>query len=228
MTHVKKRIYFATSAILLALLSGCASKTVTPLVTKAKAECMQEGINAPSWICKPEVIDGYASLGIAQKNGADSAQTIRVALQNGRIEIVKQMQLQVREKLNNFANTSKESNKEKVDNLYISIINEIKSRDLHLEEKLQSWTTPSGIVYIHVIAPKSNFDAYLKRAVKLSYVNHKSTWLRFQSKQITNLEKEFGVIIPIEQITKGQGVEIAEQFKVEIVSNTMVGRNRKK
>jgi len=76
--------------------------------------------------------------------------------------------------------------------------------------------------YIHVIAPKSNFDADLKKAVKLSYVKHKSTWLQFNPEQITNLEKEFDVILPMEQ-----GTEIAEEFKVEIVSNTMVGRNKK-
>jgi hypothetical protein len=219
--HVREFFYFAASAVLFVLLGGCTSTTVTP--PAANVECVQDGMRAPSWVCNPQVADAYVSLAIAEKNGADKAQTIKAALEIGRIEIANQMQSQVREKLNNFARTQESSNKEKVDNLYASIASEIKPRDLHLEEKLQAWTTPLGKVYIHVIAPKSNFDADLKRAVKSSYINHKPTWLSFKSKQsIANLEKEFDVRLPLKQ-----GIKLVELFQVESVSKTIVGRNRR-
>ncbi len=234
MIHVRNFFYFAASAVLLVLLGGCASTTpsTTPPIA-AKAECMQDGISAPFWICKPQVADAYVSLAIAETNGADKAQTIKAALEIGRIEIAKQMQSHVREKLDNFARTPEGSNKEKVDNLYASIADEVKPRDLHLQKMLKSWITPSGKVYIHVIAPKSNFDADLKRAVKLSYIHHKRTWLSFKSKQsIANLEKEFDVRMPVEQGIKiaqrlEQGEKVSELFQVERVPNMIVGRNRR-
>lgn len=225
MNHLKSFFYFAASAVLLALLSGCTSTPAptTPAVAAVKAQSEQDGIGAPSWIHKPQVADAYASVGVAQINGADKAQIIKAALYNGRTELAKQVQLQAREKLNNFALTPEGSNKEKVDNLYASIANEVKPEGLYLQERLQSWTTPSGKVYIHVIAQKSSLDAELKKAVELSYMNDQVTWLDFNSKHaISKLEQEFDV-----KLAKVQSVKVATLFQVESVSDMIVGRNRK-
>jgi hypothetical protein len=223
--HVKSFFYFAASAVLLALLSGCASNPpAVAIAAPIKQECMQEGVVAPSWTCKPQLTDVYASLGVAQQNGADKAQTIKNALYNGRVEIAKQIQAQVREKLNNFARTPEGSNKEKIDDLYASIALEVKPKDLYLQERLQSWTTPSGKVFIHVITSKPSFDTSLKKAVKLSYINNKAAWLGFNSSQaIANLEKEFDVVVPIEE----KSVKVANLFQVESVTDMIVGRNRR-
>jgi ribosomal silencing factor RsfS len=220
---LKSYFYFAASAVFLVLLSGCASKTVAtpPKASAVQTECMQDGISAPSWICKPEVADAYASVGIAK--GADKAQTIKDALHNGRAELVKQVQVQVREKLNNFALTPEGSNKEKVDNLYASIANAAKPEDLVLQEKLQSWVTSSGKVYIHVIASKPSIDAEVKKAVNSSYVNDQVTWLDFNSQQsITKLEQAFDI-----QLAKVKSVKVATLFQVESVADVIVGRNKK-
>ena len=227
MIYLKSFFYFAASAILLVLFSGCTSTATPPSL--AKTQCIQDGITAPSWVCKPYAADGYSALGIAEKSGTDKNKTINAALENGRKEIAKQMQSQVREKLNNFARTPQGSNKAKVDNLYTSIIGEIKPKDLHLKKMLQSWITPSGKVYVHMIAPQSNFDADLKRAVKLSYIHHKHAWLSFKSKQsIVSLEKEFDVKMPKEQgIKVAQGTKVAKMFEVEGVSDMIVGRNKR-
>lgn len=225
MTQIKIFFYFTASAIFLTLLSGC-TRTVTTAALPAavvKAECMQEGVIAPSWSCQPQVAGAYASLGVAQVNKEDKAQTVKMALYNGRIELAKQLQSQVREKLDNFALTPEGSNKEKVDNLYASIANSVKPKNLYLQETLESWTTPSGKMYIHVIAPKSSFDTELKKAVKLSYVNDQALWFNFNSKQsMSHLEKEFDV-----KLEKVPGVKIAHLFQVESVPDMIVGRNKK-
>jgi hypothetical protein len=223
--HLKSFFYLAASAVLLALLGGCASITATTptaaVAAPVQGECVQDGISAPLWICKPEVAGAYASVGIAQ--GADKALTIKAALYNGRTELVKQVQTQVREKLNYFALTPEGSNKEKVDNLYASIAHEVKPQDLVLQDKLQSWVTSSGKVYIHVIAPKSSFDTEVKKAVNLSYINDQVTWLDFSSKHaIAKLEQEFDV-----KLAKIESVKVAKLFQVESVSDMIVGRNRK-
>ncbi|MBA3025113.1 MAG: hypothetical protein FP820_01745 [Sulfurimonas sp.] len=225
MIHLKSFFYFAASAVFLALLGGCASTppTAAAVATPIKTECMQEAIGAPSWFNNPQVAGAYASLGIAQINGADKAQAIKDALHNGRTELVKQVQSQVREKLDNFARTPEGSNKEKVDHLYTSIAYAVNPRDLYLQEMLQSWTTPCGKVYIHVIATKSSLDAAVKKAVNSSYINDQVTWLDFNSKQsITKLEQEFDI-----QLAKVESVKVAKLFQVETVSDMIVGRNRK-
>jgi len=226
MNYVKKIFYFAVSTAFLALLSGCtvAPAPASAIAAAANTPCMQEGVSAPFWVCKPEVADAYTGLGVAQINGVDKTEAIQTALYNGRAEIAKQIQSQVREKLDNFARTPEGSNKENVDNLYTSIAREVKPSDIYLQEKLQSWTTPSGKIYIHAIASKSSFETALKKAVQLSCVNDKVIWLAFSSNQsIPNLEKEFDVVIPNQQ-----SVRVAEMFKVESVSDTIVGRNKKR
>ncbi|MBU1216083.1 hypothetical protein KJ870_05575 [bacterium] len=225
MNYVKKIFYFTVSAVFLALFGGCASTPPTPAATATpiKTECMQEALGAPSWFNNPQVAGAYASLGIAQINGADKAQAIKDALHNGRTELVKQVQTQVRQKLDNFSRTPEGSNKEKVDNLYTSIAYAVNPRDLYLQEMLQSWTTPCGKVYIHVIATKSSLDAAVKKAVNSSYINDQVTWLDFNSKQsITKLEQEFDI-----QLAKVESVKVAKLFQVETVSDMIVGRNRK-
>jgi hypothetical protein len=223
--HIRKVFYFTASAVLVALFSGCSGTAAAPatLAAAVQAGCIKEGMRAPSWVCQPEVADAYGSVGVAEKNGADKAQTIKAALYNGRTEIAKQIQTQVREKLNNYARAVGNSNKEQIDTLYTSIANAVQPKDLYLQEKMQSWTTPSGKVYIHVIALKSSFDAELKKAVILSHMNDQVIWLDFNSEQsIATLEKEFDV-----QLAKVQSVQVANSFQVERVSDMIVGHNKK-
>lgn len=222
MIQLRKVFNIAASGVLLVLLGGgCASTVSSPQV---KSECMQEGVSAPSWVCKPQVMNGYASLGIAENYKADSAQAVKEALKDGRIEIVKQIQLQIKDKINNFSRITETSSKEKVDNLYASIAEEVKPMNIILEKELKSWISPSGKLYVHVIAPKSTSDEEIKTAVKASYANDRVTWLSFKSKQaLNNLEKEFGVAMPIQQ-----QVNVAEMFRTEKVTQSSVGRNRKK
>ncbi len=221
MINVKKVFNIAALGVFLALFGGCASPVTNPQV---KSECMQEGVGAPSWVCKPQVMNGYSSLGIAENYKANPAQTIHEALNNGRTEIAKQIQLQVKDKINNFSRVTEISSKEKVDNLYASIAEEVKPMNITLEKEMKSWISPSGKLYVHVIAPKSTSDEEIKTAVKTSYANDRVTWLSFKSKEaLNNLEKEFGVTMPIQQ-----QVTVAEMFRTEKVTQSSVGRNRKK
>ncbi|MFA6138330.1 MAG: LPP20 family lipoprotein [Sulfurimonas sp.] len=220
MINVRKVFNIAASGVLLVLFGGCASTGTKPQV---QSECMQEGVGAPSWVCKPQVMNGYASLGIAENYKANSAQTIQEALKNGRTEIAKQIQSQVKDKINNFSRITAISSKDKVDNLYASIVEEVKPMNITLEKEMKSWISPSGKLYVHVIAPKSTSDEAMKTAVKTSYANDRVTWLSFKSKEaLNNLEKEFDVTMPMQQ-----QVTVAEIFRTEKVMQSSVGRNRK-
>ncbi|MDO8453970.1 MAG: LPP20 family lipoprotein [Sulfurimonas sp.] len=221
MINVRKVFNIAVLGVLLALFGGCASTgSINPQV---KSECMQEGVSAPSWVCKPQVMNGYASLGIAENYKTDSALAVKEALKNGRKEIAKQIQSQVKDKINNFSRITAISSKEKVDNLYESIAEEVKPMNITLEKELKSWVSPSSKLYVHVIAPKSTSDEEIKTAVKTSYLSDRVTWLSFKSKEaLNNLEKEFGVTMPIQQ-----QVNVAEIFRTEKVLKSSVGRNRK-
>ncbi|MDD2791354.1 MAG: hypothetical protein PHU40_11925 [Sulfurimonas sp.] len=220
----KNIFYFAASAVLLALFGGCSSISApAAAATQVQSECMQEGISVSPWICKPEVADAYASVGIAKIAGADKAQAIKMAIDDGRIQISKQIQAQVREKLDNFSRTSQGIDKEKVDELYTSILSKIQAGELQVEQKLQSCTMPSGKVYIHVIASKPSFNTALKNAVNVSYKNDTVLWMSLNSKQaIATLEKEFDVVMPAPKSEK-----VAKIFREEVVSGMIVGRNRK-
>lgn len=227
MIKTREVFYIAVTGVLLVLFGGCAT-TGKSASTKPvnNSQCMQEGVVAASWICKPQIIDGYASLGVAQNYKANPDQTIREAIINGRMEIVKQLQSQVKDKINNFSSITEISSKEKTDNLYASIAEEIKPMNITIDKEMKFWISPSGKLYVHVIAPKSTSDEEIKRAAKRSYLNENVMWLSFESKEaFKNLEKEFGVTMPTQV---QQRVNVAEMLWTENVTQSSVGRNRKK
>ena len=220
-----KKISFIVSAVLIALLSGCAGTFgATNKQAPQKAECMQDGMIAPVWVCKPEVADAFASLGVAQNSGVDKAQTVKNAISNGREELVKQIEPQIREKLANFILTPEGKNKEKVDELVASIMSKINPKAIELPQTLKSSSTPSGKVNVHVIASKESIEAEIKRAVILSQNNDRAAWLGFNSKlAIAHLEKDFGVVMSQERSEK-----VKKAFREEIVTNSIVGRNKRR
>lgn len=221
MIKLKEVLSFTVFGLILTLFVGCSNGT---LATKEAGDCMQDGASAPSWVCKPQVQDAYVGIGIAEKNEANAPKMKEVALNSGRAELAKQMQQQVKDKLDNYMRTNGTSEKEVVNNLYTSISKQVATSDFNLAKDIKTWTAPSGKLYWLLVSPKANFDADLKNAVKLSYLNDKVTWLGFKSKQsIVNLEKEFGVTLPKDQTTK-----VAQGFKVETINDLVVGRNKKK
>ncbi|MFA6196337.1 MAG: LPP20 family lipoprotein [Sulfurimonas sp.] len=221
MLKLKEVLSLTVSGLLLAAIAGCSNAKVA---TKEVGDCMQDGASAPSWVCKPQVQDAYVGIGIAEKNEANPAQMKETALKSGYAELAKQMQVQVKEKLDNYIRTTGTSDKEAINNLYTSISKQVATSDFNLAKDIKTWTAPSGKLYWLLVSPKANFDADLKNAVKLSYLNDKVTWLGFKSKQsVANLEKEFGVTLPKDQTTK-----VAQGFQVETINDLVVGRNKKK
>lgn len=227
MIKTREVFYIAVTGILLVLFGGCATKSISAGTKPVNnSQCMQEGVVVPSWICKPQITNGYASLGVAQNYKANPDQTIKEAIINGRKEIVKQLQSQVKDKINNFSRKTEISSKEKADNLYVSISEEIKPMNITIDKEMKFWVSPGGKLYVHVIAPKSTSDEEIKRAAKRSYSNENVMWLSFESKEaFNNLEKEFGVTMPIQV---QQRVNVAEMLWTENVTQSMVGRNKKK
>lgn len=220
MIKLKEVLYIGASALLLTLISGCSSSNLSA----KNPACGKDTVGAPSWVCQPQIADGYGGLGVAEKNAANPEKMKQEALKNARLEIAKQMQTQVKEKLDTLSKTAEINNKEAVDNLFKSISKEVLKTQISLEKDAKSWKSSSGKLYVLAVAPKSNFDEDLKKAVLSSYTKDRDPWLNYLSNQsLDNFEKEFALTMP-----KKKETTIAQSFKVETINEMQVGRNRRK
>ena len=222
MIKLKQVFIFTASTLLLAVISGCSSANFTA----QKPECGKDTIGAPSWVCSPQSDEGYAGVGVAEKNAGSPEQMKQAAFKNVRFEIAKQMQVELKNKIDNLSRISENKNKEAVDNLVASISKEIFKTHITLAKMGTSWTSASGKLYILGVAPKSDFNADLKKAILSSYAKDKDIWLNYQANHsIDDFEKEFALLMPKKSTND---MTTLHAFQVETVKEVSVGRNRKK
>ncbi|MCW8955090.1 MAG: hypothetical protein OQK48_09145, partial [Sulfurimonas sp.] len=57
---------------------------------------------------------------------------------------------------------------------------------------VDSWTSPSGALYLLVTVPKSSTNEQIKENINTSYKNDRALWQQFKAKNaLESLEKEF-------------------------------------
>ncbi|MDH5465542.1 MAG: LPP20 family lipoprotein, partial [Thiovulaceae bacterium] len=65
-------------------------------------ECKEQGVDAPTWVCIPEVAGGVASVGSAQKSPAGTGFQRQEAMANGRDALARQISVKVKNMFKNF------------------------------------------------------------------------------------------------------------------------------
>jgi hypothetical protein len=134
----------------------------------------------------------YAGVGIAQKSAAGMGHMRRVALANGRSDLAQQIQSQVKDKVETFTRTTGVADAETVDKVNMAVSKQVAKVDLKGSKAVDSWTAPSGSLYLLVTVPQESINKEVKKAVKTSFKNDQALWQQFQSKQaMEGLEKEF-------------------------------------
>jgi hypothetical protein len=222
MIKLKDTIHFSFLTLLLLWLSGCSSHQKT---LSKNDQCIVDAMNAPLWVCKPRVVDGYAGLGAVEKNSTDMLKMENAALKVAKSEIAKQMQTEIKnrvDKLNLTSNNTNIDNKDEISALLKSISKEISKSNLNLSKEVKIWTSASGKLYLLASVQKSNFDEEIKKAVLSSYKKDKNVWISYLSTQsLDEFEKEFALTIP-----KNVASE-TKALRVETIANSRVGLNIK-
>lgn len=179
------------AGIIAATITGCGA---APKLQQEEADfrCKQENVLAPQWTCVPMVEGAYAGVGIAPKSAAGIGHMRRVATANGRSDLAQQIKSQVKDKVETFTRTTGLGDGETVDSVNTAVSKQIAKVDLQGSKAVDSWTAPSGALYLLVTVPEATVNGEVKNAVKTSFKNDNALWQQFQSKNaLESLDKEF-------------------------------------
>ena len=173
-------------------ITGCGGAVAEPKQEEADFRCKQENVLAPAWTCTPMVEGAYAGVGITPKSAAGVGHMRRVALANGRSDLAQQIKSQVKDKVETFTRTTGLGDAETVDSVNTAVSKQIAKVDLQGSKAVDSWTSPSGVLYLLVTVPEATVNGEVKAAVKTSFKNDEALWQQFQSKNaLESLDKEF-------------------------------------
>ncbi len=182
----------ALAGLLSVAITGC-NKKVTPEEEEAPSfACKQENVLAPKWTCIPTADDAYAGVGVAQKSAAGQAMMRRVALASGRVDLAEQIKVQVKAKITLYTGTTGVGASETVDQANEAVTKQVAKVDLVGSKAIDSWTSPSGALYMLVTVSEKDTNKQIKKNIKTSLNNDQALWQQFKAKNaLEGLEKEF-------------------------------------
>ncbi len=180
----------ALAGLIAAGISGCGAQ---PAPEEADFRCKQDNVLAPEWTCMPMAEGAYAGLGVAQKSQAGINLMMTEAQANGRDDLARQIQVQVKNKVENFTRATGVGSGESVDKVTTAVTKQVAKVDLTGSKMIKSWTHPAnGSLYVLMAVPEDSVNKEVKDAVKTSFKNDEALWQQFQSKQaLESLDKEF-------------------------------------
>jgi hypothetical protein len=185
---IKTLSSIALACLIAATISGCGAQPEPEFDNR----CKQENVLAPKWTCIPMVEGAYSGVGISQKSAAGMGHMRRVALANGRSDLAQQIKSQVKDKIETFTRTTGVGDGETVDQVNTAVSKQIAKVDLQGSKGVDTWTAPSGTLYMLVTVPESTVNGEVKKAVRTSFKNDEALWQQFQSKNaLEGLDKEF-------------------------------------
>ena len=191
MTKTISSILFA--GLLSILVTGC-SKEAEPIEQNdiPNFACKQENVLAPKWTCIPNVDDYYSGVGIAQKSAAGMAHMRRVATANGRSDLAQQIKSQVKDKITIYSGTTGVAKDETVDQAIEAVTKQLAKVDLVGSKAIDSWTAPSGALYLLVTVSKNSTNKQIQQNVTTSFNNERALWQQFKAKNaLEGLRKDF-------------------------------------
>jgi hypothetical protein len=179
------------AGLFLSLATGC-SKDAKPEERSVDFACKQEGVTAPKWTCIPNVEDGYAGIGIAEKSAAGMDHMRRVAMANGRSDLAQQIESQVKDKITIYTGTTGVGATETVDKAIETVTKQVAKVDLVGSKAVDMWTAPSGAIYMLVTVSKDAANEQIQNNIRTSFKNDQALWQQFKAKNaLEELEKEF-------------------------------------
>jgi hypothetical protein len=153
----------------LALLVGCSSPVTAPPVTSITAR------NAPAWVDNPAIPDGLGAVGIAQPNALGDSDEMRTEAEaNARTRLAAMMNIRVQSMFSNLFQQVKTGTTEGGKAVSTEVANKV-TEDVKrqiLNENLrgaivqESYTSPAGNYYVHMVMTKETMEKALKGAAK--------------------------------------------------------------
>ena len=178
---MKKAAYLMTGIAMSALLAGCGEKK------QEVADCVfpdTPGTSAPGWICD-EPVSGIevSSVGSAQKSGAGHDFMKQMAATSARVGLAQNMQVQVRNMIKQYVETTGAADSETVDKVMTSVTKQITNETLVGTKILKTRKSPGGHLYVLVGMDEASMQKATEQALKTSMKNERALWQQFKAQK---------------------------------------------
>ena len=186
----------ALASIVALGLTACGGQPAAP-AAKNWDKCMEQGVEAPPWVCVPDMAGGIAATGSAAKSPAGTGFQRQEAMANGRDALARQISVKVKNMFKNFTQQTGVGTDVQVEKLSSNVSKQVASQTLNGSAQKGRWIAPDGSMYVLVaIDPNSAMQA-TKASAKKSLKNDQALWQQFQAKKAdaaldAEIEKEMG------------------------------------
>jgi hypothetical protein len=187
---------FWLSVTVALVFAGCMGDKKPPLADAPK-EIQNALTGAPKWVLNPRVEGGFAAVGSAKVGKAGIGFARTEATGNGRDELARNMQIEVKNMLKQFTETTGIGDGETVDKVTTNVSKQLAKQTLSGSAASDMWISPDGTLWVLVtLDPKIGKEA-VKNSVNTSYRNDQALYQKIMAKKAQEeldvaIEKEFG------------------------------------
>ena len=186
----------AAAGLMVFSFAGCGgAEPVAPEQAEFDDRCKISGQLAPEWACGNSAYykDSIVAVGIAAPTKAGAGMQRTLAQANGRDGLARQVEVQVKNKVENFTRVTGVGDSEVVDRVATGVSKQLSKTTLTGSRQLKSFPDPvTGELYVLMGSPTAEVMAAAKEQVKTSFKNDEALWQQFQSQKAqAQLDKDF-------------------------------------
>ncbi|MDH5216665.1 MAG: LPP20 family lipoprotein [Gammaproteobacteria bacterium] len=162
-----------------AVVISCGSKGVEDCVFPDAPE-----VAAPGWVCD-QPIKGIevSAVGSAEKSGAGHDFMKQMAATSARVQLAQRMQVQVRNMIKQYAETTGAASSETVDKVNTSVTKQITNESLVGTKILKTRSSPKGTLYVLIGMDEKNVMQSAQEALRTSMNNDQALWQQFKAQK---------------------------------------------
>lgn len=175
---MKKNIFSLSAiAVTFAVMTGCGGKEVAqqpiePVKPSFVEHCEYSGIQAPEWVCSPDIEGGMAAVGEAKPNVArDNNMQRTMAMANARDALARQTQVKVQNLLEKWSRATGADENQTYEANFEDVSRQVANQTLEGSRQLKRWLAPDGTLVL--LVGISNLDP-IKEGIKTSLNNDKA------------------------------------------------------
>ena len=190
---MNKFITTLSLAALVAVSFSACGAAPAPKQEEADFRCRIDKVLQPEWVCGNEtMVEGaMTAVGSAPMSALGMSFTKTEAVSQGRSELARQIQVQVKTKVEQFARSTGIGDKETAEKVSTQVSKQVAKVTMQGSKMMKSRQVGQSL-YVLVGVPEKTVNAAAKKQVKTSLKNDAALWQQFQSKKaLDSLESEF-------------------------------------
>jgi len=139
---------------------------------------------APGWICD-QPVEGISisAIGSTTKSGAGYDYMKSMAATSARVQLAQNMQVQVRNMIKQYTETTGQTDSETVDKVMTSVTKQITNQTLVGTKIIKTRTSPTGSLYVLIGMNEDSVQKASEKALRTSMRNDAALWQQFKAKQ---------------------------------------------